>query len=150
MSIGLRHLEHNHWTFNLYIIDGNLQSCSKCPINNTELLRGGPLRATKCHYMIPGPCLTTSTWQCRKNFSQWERSFHWKLRCHRLEFLWQHQIHWKYYKTHFHHSADEIKIFQELKGQYHEKPIPESMMTQLPATYMRYKISMSWRRATMT
>ena len=28
----------------------------------------------------------------RKNFSQWERSFHWKLRCHWLEFLQQRQI----------------------------------------------------------
>ena len=34
----------------------------------------------------PGPCLTTTTWRCRKNSSQW------KLRCHRLEFLQQRQI----------------------------------------------------------
>ena len=31
-------------------------------------------------------------WRCRKNFSQWECSFHWKLRCHWLEFLRQRQI----------------------------------------------------------
>ena len=42
--------------------------------------------------MVPGPCLTTATWRCRKNFSQWECSFHWKLRCHWLEFLQQRQI----------------------------------------------------------
>ena len=35
------------------------------------------------------PRFTTATWRCRKNFSQWERSFHWKLRCHWLEFLRQ-------------------------------------------------------------
>ena len=40
----------------------------------------------------PGPCLTTATWRCRKNFSQWECSFLWKLRCHWLEFLRQRQI----------------------------------------------------------
>ena len=40
----------------------------------------------------PGPCLTTATWCCHKNFSQWEWSFHWKLRCHWLEFLQQRQI----------------------------------------------------------
>ena len=40
----------------------------------------------------PEPCLTTATWRCRKNFSQWECSFHWKLRCHWLEFLRQRQI----------------------------------------------------------
>ena len=40
----------------------------------------------------PGPCLTTATWRCRKNFSQWECSFHWKLRYHWLEFLRQRQI----------------------------------------------------------
>ena len=46
---------------------------------------GPPFRGT-------GPCLTTATWRCRKNFSQWECSFHWKLRCHWLEFLRQRQI----------------------------------------------------------
>ena len=40
----------------------------------------------------PGPCLTTAKWRCRKNCSQWERSFLWKLRCHWLEFLRQCQI----------------------------------------------------------
>ena len=40
----------------------------------------------------PGPCINTATWRCRKNFSQWECSFHWKLRCHWLEFLRQLQI----------------------------------------------------------
>ena len=43
-------------------------------------------------YKDAGPCLTTATWRCRKNFSQWECSFHWKRRCHWLEFLRQHQI----------------------------------------------------------
>ena len=41
---------------------------------------------------FPGPCLTTATWCCRKNFSQYECSFHWKLCCHWLEFLRQRQI----------------------------------------------------------
>ena len=40
----------------------------------------------------PGLCLTTATWRCRKNFIQWECSFHWKLHCHWLEFLRQRQI----------------------------------------------------------
>ena len=40
----------------------------------------------------PGPCLTTATWRCRKYFSQWERSFLWKLRCHWLKGLRQRQI----------------------------------------------------------
>ena len=39
-----------------------------------------------------GPCLTTATWCCRKNFSQWERSFLWKLRYHWLKRLRQRQI----------------------------------------------------------
>ena len=34
-----------------------------------------------------GPCITNVIATCRKNFSQWERSFLWKLRCHWLEFL---------------------------------------------------------------
>ena len=40
----------------------------------------------------PVTSLTNATWRCRKNFSQWERRFNWKLRCHWLEFLRQRQI----------------------------------------------------------
>ena len=36
--------------------------------------------------------LTTATWRCRKNFSQWERSCLWKLRYHWLKDLPQLQI----------------------------------------------------------
>ena len=39
-----------------------------------------------------GPCITTATWHCCKNFGQWERSFHWKLRCLWLKFLRQRQV----------------------------------------------------------
>ena len=35
----------------------------------------------------PGPCTTNVIATCRKNFSQWESSFLWKLRCHWLKFL---------------------------------------------------------------
>ena len=35
----------------------------------------------------PGPCITNVIVTCRKNFSQWESSFLWKLRCHWLKFL---------------------------------------------------------------
>ena len=42
-----------------------------------------------CRCPGPGPCITTATWRCRNNFSQWGCSFHWKLRCHWLEFLRQ-------------------------------------------------------------
>ena len=35
----------------------------------------------------PGSCITNVIATCHKNFSQWERSFLWKLRCHRLKFL---------------------------------------------------------------
>ena len=50
-------------------------------------------RRGKCVSQIwPGPRLTTATWRCRRNFSQWECSFRWKLRCHWLEFLRQRQV----------------------------------------------------------
>ena len=41
------------------------------------------------HWQVcnPGPCITNVIATCRKNFSQWERSFLWKLRCHWLKFL---------------------------------------------------------------
>ena len=43
-------------------------------------------------HWCPGPFLTTATWCCHKNFSQWERSFLWKLSCHWLKGLRQRQI----------------------------------------------------------
>ena len=39
------------------------------------------------YHESPGPCITNVIATCRKNFSQWERSFHWKLRCHWLKYL---------------------------------------------------------------
>ena len=38
-------------------------------------------------FRVTGPCITNVIATCRKNFSQWERSFLWKLRCHWLKFL---------------------------------------------------------------
>ena len=38
-------------------------------------------------FHITGPCITNVIATCRKNFSQWESSFLWKLRCHWLKFL---------------------------------------------------------------
>ena len=38
-------------------------------------------------YCSSGPCITNVIATCRKNFSQWESSFLWKLRCHWLKFL---------------------------------------------------------------
>ena len=39
------------------------------------------------HFSDPGFCITNVIATCRKHFSQWERSFLWKLRCHWLKFL---------------------------------------------------------------
>ena len=38
-------------------------------------------------YYKPGPCITNVFATCRKNFSQWHRSFQRKLRSHWLKFL---------------------------------------------------------------
>ena len=43
-------------------------------------------------YHVTGLCLATATWRCRKNFSQWKRSFLWKLCCHWLKGMRQRQI----------------------------------------------------------
>ena len=45
--------------------------------------RGQWVKAYRC----PGPCITNVIATCRKNFSQWESSFLWKLRYHWLKFL---------------------------------------------------------------
>ena len=60
---------------------------------HSDLLRANELR----HKTQPWPLAASlgpvnSTWCCRKNFSQWQCSFLWKLRCHWLKGLWQHQI----------------------------------------------------------
>ena len=38
------------------------------------------------------PCIITAMWRCRKTLSQWEPSFHWKLRCHWLRGLRKREI----------------------------------------------------------
>ena len=43
-------------------------------------------------FLVCRPGITTATWRCRKMFSQWERSFHWKLCYHWLKGLQQRQI----------------------------------------------------------
>ena len=45
-----------------------------------------------CARTSAGPCLTTAIWRCRKNSSQWQRSFQWKLHSHWLKFLWQRHV----------------------------------------------------------
>ena len=39
-----------------------------------------------------GPCLTAAIWRRRKNSSQWQRSFQWKLHSHWLKFLRQRHV----------------------------------------------------------
>ena len=39
-----------------------------------------------------GPCLTKAIWRCRKNSSQWQRSFQWKQHSHWLKFLRQRHV----------------------------------------------------------
>ena len=41
----------------------------------------------KEEFELPGPCITNVIATRRNNFSQWEHSFLWKLRCHWLKFL---------------------------------------------------------------
>ena len=54
-----------------------------------------PIRGTaRCGLAVclPGPCLTTVIWRCRKNASQWQRSFQRKLHSHCLKFLRQRHV----------------------------------------------------------
>ena len=55
-----------------------------CVINIFFWLPGG---ARSPDISNPGPCITNVIATCRKNFSQWESSFLWKLRYHWLKFL---------------------------------------------------------------
>ena len=56
--------------------------------NSADINRLCWLRTKKItHLAGPGPCITNVIATCRKNFSQWESSFLWKLRCHWLKFL---------------------------------------------------------------
>ena len=84
-----------------------LQSCEQdyqfgpCGDQWCCLLRMVPIGST-------GPCITNVIATRRKNFSQWESSFLWKLRCHWLKFLrrvaktfvlWKRQIPWQGRRT---------------------------------------------------
>ena len=42
--------------------------------------------------LAPRPCITVAIWRCRKNFSQWPRSMHWKLCPHWLKLLRQRHV----------------------------------------------------------
>ena len=41
---------------------------------------------------VPGPCVTAAIWRCRKNSSQWQHSFQWKLHSRWLKFLRQRRV----------------------------------------------------------
>ena len=56
-----------------------------------QILTSDPL-SHRCVSSSTGPCFTTSTWHCRKNFSQWKRNFLWRLRYHWLKRLPQRQV----------------------------------------------------------
>ena len=81
----------NHWQFRS-CFNSLFRQTTKTYWNSTlihpcEGIQWQPVNSTH-----RGPCLTTATWRCQKNFSQWECSFHWKLCCHWLEFLRQRQM----------------------------------------------------------
>ena len=58
-----------------------------CKIKQTENYWGIIVHAREYRLNNPGPCITNVIATCRKNFSQWESSFLWKLRYHWLKFL---------------------------------------------------------------
>ena len=63
-------------------------SCLKSPtiwLFFNSLFRPTMKKISELH--TAGPCITNVIATCRKNFSQWESSFIWKLRCHWLKFL---------------------------------------------------------------
>ena len=47
---------------------------------------------SNCPCVSTGSCITAAIWRCRKNFSQSQRSFQWKLRSHWLKFLRQRYV----------------------------------------------------------
>ena len=59
----------------------------KCFPHHWPFARGIHWTPVDSPHKRPGPCITNVIATCRKNFSQWERSFLWKLRCHWLKFL---------------------------------------------------------------
>ena len=54
-------------------------------LNDSSNIKGS--HGPDMNICMSGPCITNVIATCRKNFSQWERSFLWKLRCHWLKFL---------------------------------------------------------------
>ena len=65
-------------------------ACLMAPHHNQTLSENLSIKCTwKClqNFCEPGPCITNVFATCRKNFSQWHRSFQRKLRSHWLKFL---------------------------------------------------------------
>ena len=60
------------------------QQCKFCSSYVKRIFQSHKLVHTQVSEMAwlkcPGPCLSTATWHCRKNSSQRQRSFQWKLR----------------------------------------------------------------------
>ena len=66
---------------------GHFVSASMCKRKWTVHIRVQQRCVLTWLLWYPGPCITNVIATCRKNFSQWESSFLWKLRCHWLKFL---------------------------------------------------------------
>ena len=88
----IQNLTHDKHTTN---IEHENNICRNIHINLSKI-HGSSTSLTfissKFAYMLlsspgPGPCITNVIATSRKNFSQWESSFLWKLRCHWLKFL---------------------------------------------------------------
>ena len=62
-----------------------------CPLRHIVVILS-PQSVARRRTEVPGPCLTTAIWRCRKNSSQWQRSFQWKLHSHWLKFLRQRHV----------------------------------------------------------
>ena len=77
---GPTHVTCHHWS-----VRHTSVTCYHWSVRHTSLATTGVSGTS-------GPCITTVTWCCRNNFSQWTYSFLLKLRWHWLKALRQHVI----------------------------------------------------------
>ena len=79
-----QHFSHLFVDTKHYILYGYTRGC--------HILSRWTLYDVYLESVLPGPCLTTAIWRCRKNSSQWQRSCQWKLHSHWLKLLRQRQV----------------------------------------------------------
>ena len=86
-------------------------------------------RLASCRWRNPVPCITTAIWPCHNPFSQWQRSFQWKLRSHRLKVL--RRIWVKSITTIPQQNTTKCQLFNTLRPRQNGRHFPDDIFKHI-------------------